>query len=88
MSGRFSGLLLGNAFRVAINAFYEVDVVPAVFVLEGRIHLFHVESAIGKPWMARGAGCARLEAVLHVARQAAQSFVDSDGSAIVAGTDL
>ena len=78
----------GNAFCVTVDAFYEMDVLFAVFVFEGGIHFFHVEAAIGKAWMTSGAGCVRLHSVFSVTRHATEPFMDADGSAIVAGMDL
>jgi hypothetical protein len=48
-------LLLRNSMRVTIHALHEVDVVQAFAVLEGGVHGFHRDAAIGKFRMARGA---------------------------------
>lgn len=73
---------------MAIGTFYEVDVVSAVFIIEGGVHFFHVQAAVGKTGMASGAGSAGLEPVLTVAGHAAEAFMYADGSAIVAGMEL
>ncbi len=79
---------LGDTVGVAVLAFNKVDVVLAVFVFEGGVHFFDVEAAIGETRVTGGAGGASLHAMLGVAREATESFVDADGSAIVARTNL
>ena len=83
-----SGLFPGNSFGVTVDAFYEVDVVVAVRVLEGGVHFLDVEAAIRKSRMTGTAGGASLHSVFPVARHATESFMYADGSAIVAGADL
>lgn len=81
-------LLFGDAVGVAVLAFHEVDVVRTGSVFEGGVHFFDVEAAIGKARMTGAATGARLQPVFQVAGHAAESFVDADGSSVVAGTNL
>ena len=80
--------LFRDTVGVAVDALHEMDVVGAFAVLEGRVHGFDRDAAIGKPGMAGAARRTRLLAMFQVAGQAAESFVDADGSAVVAGLDL
>lgn len=81
-------LFLGDAFGVAVLAFYEVEVVGALGVFEGGVHFFDVEAAVGKSGVAGGAGRAGLLAVFEVAGEATEAFVNAYGSAVIAGADL
>jgi len=73
---------------MAVNAFHEMDIVGAFAVFEGGIHGFDGDAAIGKSGMARAARRSRLLAMFKVAGQTTQSFVDADGSTVVARVDL
>ena len=73
---------------MAVGAFYRVDVVETLPVLERRVHGFNVEAAIGELRMTGGAARAGRLAVLFMARKAAQAFVDAQRRAIVTGADL
>jgi len=74
--------------RVAVDALHEMDVMEASALLEGCVHGFDGDPAIGKPGMAGAARRTRLLAMFQVAGQAAESFVDADGSAVLAGRNL
>jgi hypothetical protein len=65
-----------------------MDIVLTLRGPERGIHLLHVEPAVGKPRMARGAGRPRLLAVLLVARQATDPLVYAQPRAAVAGAHL
>ena len=86
--GRGGNFFRGDAVRVAVSAFHKVDVVLAIFVLEGGIHFFDVETAIRKTWMTGAAGGARLQPVLGVARHATEPFMNTDRGAVVARVNL
>lgn len=73
---------------MAISAFHRMDVVRTLERLEGRVHLLDVEAAIGELRMAGSARDAGGLAVFPVAGEAAEAFVDSDRSAVIAGSDL
>ena len=73
---------------MAVRALHEMYVVRALGGFEGRIHGFHVEAAIGEAWMANSAGSPRVHAVIFMAGEATQSFMNAHGRAIVAGVDL
>src|SRR5690348_2870930 len=60
-----------------------MDVAGALGIQKCRVHLLHVDTAIGQFRMAIRAGLPRALAVLLMARQAAQSFVHSHRAAIV-----
>ena len=73
---------------MAINALHKVNVVGALRGLECGIHLLDVEAAIGEPGMAVVTRGARLLSVVFVAGKATESFVNSDGRAVVPRSDL
>jgi len=73
---------------MAVNAPYEMNIVETLDVLECGVHGFHGDAAIGEAGMAGATGRSRLLAMLEVTGEATQSFVDADGSAVVAGVDL
>ena len=60
-----------------------MNVVFAGFVFEGGVHLFDIEFAVEMLGMAIVAGGAGLLAVLLMAGEATQTFVDADRSAII-----
>ncbi len=66
-----TGLSFRDAFGMAVGAFYGVDVVRALSVLEGGFHRLDVEAAVGELRVARGARSARHLAVFLVAGEAA-----------------
>ena len=68
------------------SAHFTVCTLWRLAIGESRVHLLDVKAAVGKARMAGCAGCARLLAVLEVARQAAQTFVHAQWSAVVTGT--
>ena len=76
--------LLRDSLRVAIRALHEMNVVQALRRLERRIHGFHVQTAIRKLRMARGARCPCLLPVPLVACKTTEPFVDADCGPIVA----
>jgi len=82
------GALLGDTLRVAIEALGGVDVMGAFGREKGGIHLLHVDAAVGQAGMAIGAGGAGLLAMLHMAGQASDAFVDAAAGAVVAGASL
>ena len=86
--GRARPVFLGNSFGVAVRALHEVNVVRALGGFEGRVHGFHVEAAIRQARMASGAGSARVHAVIFVAGEATEAFMNPHGRAVVAGVDL
>lgn len=61
-----------------------MNVVLAAFVLERGVHLLDIEFAVEMLGVAVVAGGAGLLAVLLMAGEAAQAFMDADRSAIVA----
>lgn len=73
---------------MAVGAFDEVDVVGALAILEGGVHGFYRNAAIGQLGMAGAARRAGLLAVLEVTGHAAQSFMDADGRAVVTTAHL
>lgn len=73
---------------MAIRALYCVDIVRTLGVFECRVHRFDVDAAVGELRMASCAGRARGLSVLFMAGEATEAFMDSDGRAIIAGTDL
>lgn len=76
------------AFRMAIPAFHEVNVVLAAAILERRIHLLHINSAIRELRMARGARSPRTLSMFLVTRQATQSLMHPDRCPIVSAPNL
>jgi len=70
---------------MAVLAFDEVNVVGALCRGESGVHFFDIEAAIGEARMTGGAGRARVLAVLLMAGQATETFVDADGRAVIAG---
>ena len=60
---------------VAVGAADPVDVMRALCVGEGRVHLFDIESAIGHLWMAGFAGGCRVLVVAGVAGETADAFM-------------
>src|SRR5208283_830126 len=79
------GVLLGDAFGMAVEAFNEVNVVRAFRRGERGIHLFNIEAAIGEARVTGGTGRARMLAMFLMTREATETFVDADGRAVVAG---
>ena len=69
---------------MAINAFYEMNVVRALGGFECRVHGFYVQAAVGELGMAGGARSSGLLAVSLMAGEAAESFMHAHRSAIVA----
>ncbi len=65
-----------------------MNVVCAPFIFEGRVHPLDIEFAVEMLGVAVVAGGASLLAVLLMAREAAQTFMDAYRSAIVAGIDF
>jgi len=84
----FGRFLSRHAFGMAIDAFDKVNVVGTLGGFEGRVHGFDVHATIGELRMAIGTGGPRLLAMALVAREAAESFVNTDGSPVIAGADL
>ena len=82
------GPTLRNAFRVTVGALDRMDIVMAFGVFERRVHGLDVDAAVGELWMTGGARGASGLSVLLVAGKAAETFVDADWGAIVAGSDL
>ncbi len=76
------------ALGMTINALHRMDVVLAGFLLEGGIHGLHGDAAVGKSWMTGTAGWSSLLAMFQMTGQAAQTFMYTDGSTIVARIDL
>ena len=64
-----------HTLRMAVRAFHEVDVVRALHVAERGVHLLDVQTAIGEPGMARGAGGARGLRVMLAAGQTTGALV-------------
>ena len=73
---------------MAINTFDEVNVMGTLGGLESRVHGFDAQTTIGQLRMAIRTGRPRLLSMTLVAREAAESFVNTDGSPVVAGADL
>src|SRR5689334_12137557 len=73
---------------MAIHALDEMYVVNTLGGLERRVHGFHVQAAIRELRMTRRARRPGLLAVSAMAGEAAESFVDADGRAVVARTHL
>ena len=63
-------MLLEYTFTVAVRAFHGMYVVRALGRFEGRIHVFHVEAAIGEARMASSAGRPRVHAMIFMAGEA------------------
>ncbi len=82
------GLWFGNAVLVAVGAADPVNVVGAFGADEGRVHLFDVDAAMGHLWMAGLAGGCGAFVVSSMTGEAANAFVDTDGRAVVAGSEL
>ena len=80
--------LLWNRFGVAVRALDTVHVVGTFQGFKCRVHGLHVDAAVGELRMVGHAGCSCRLAVLFVAAEATESFVDSHRSTVVAGTDL
>lgn len=74
-----------HALFVAIQALHGMNVVFAGLVLEARVHFLDLQFAVEMLGVAVVAGDAGLLAVLLMAGEAAQAFMDADGSAVVAG---
>ena len=83
-----SGLWLWNAVLVAVSAADPVDVVGAFGAGESRVHFFYVDAAVRHLRMAGFAGGGRVLVVSGVTGETTDALVDTDGGAIVAGTDL
>jgi len=83
-----AGFRFGNALLVAVGAAHPVDVVGALCIGEGSVHLLDVDAAMGHLRMAGLAGCCRFLIVASVAGEATDAFVDTHGGAVVAGGDL
>ncbi len=69
---------------MAVEALHGMNVVLASVVLEGGVHLLDIKPAVEMLGMAVVAGGASLLAVLLMAREATQAFVDADGRAVIA----
>ena len=77
-----------NAFRVAILAFDEMNVVRAFCGTEGSVHGFHIEAAIRQLRMTIRARGTSLLAVLLVAGKATQPFVHTNWGPVISGTNF
>src|SRR3954447_24310358 len=64
-----STALAGNPLGMAVRTLDEVNIVTACRSEKRRVHLLHIQAAIGQAWMAVGARGARLLAMLQMARQ-------------------
>src|SRR5262249_8016506 len=73
---------------MAVDTLRCVYVVRALGIEKRGIHLFHVQPAVRQPRMAAAAGLPGLLAVVLMAGQTTDSFMDSERSAIVAGARL
>ena len=73
---------------MAIGAADPVNVVGAFSVGEGCVHGLHVDSAMGHLRMAGLAGRCGIFIVTGVTGETADSLVNADGRAVVAGADL
>ena len=73
---------------MAVGAADPVDVVGASVAGEGRVHLFDVDAAMGHLGMAGLAGGCGALVVASVTGETADAFVDTDGRAVVAGSEL
>jgi len=69
---------------MAVEALHGMNVVLAGLVLEGSVHLLDIKLAVEMLGVAVVAGGAGLLAVLLMAREATQAFVDADGRAVIA----
>lgn len=82
------GFEFWNAVLVAVCAADPVDVVDAFGTGEGRVHLFDVNAAMRHLRVAGLAGSCCVFVVAGVAGETTDAFVNSYGSAIIAGAEL
>jgi hypothetical protein len=82
------GCPTGDAFGVASGAGDPVDVVGALGVGKSGVHCLDVAVAVGEARMAVGAGGASRLAMLVMAGEAGETFMDSFGSAVITSSDL
>ena len=73
---------------VAVGAADPVDVVRALRIREGRVHLLHIDAAVRHLRMTGLAGSSGVLVVSAMAGDTTDTFMHSDRGAIVAGADL
>lgn len=83
-----SGFEFWDAVLVAVGAADPVDVVGAFGAGESGVHFLYVDTAVRHLRMAGLAGCGCVFIVAGVAGEAADAFVNADGGAVVAGSEL
>ena len=81
-------LSLRNTFRVTIDAPHRMNVVRTLAVGECRVHLCHIELAVRDGRMTILAALLRIVAMVVVACQAADPFMNTSRRPIVAGSRL
>ena len=73
---------------MTVRTLNKMDIMRAPGGFEGGVHGFHIEAAIGEARVAGGAGNPRFHAVIGVAGEATEAFMNAHGSAVVAGAHL
>ena len=77
-------LELWDAVLMAVRAADPVNIVGALRIGEGGVHLLHIDAAVGHLRVARFARPGGILAVSIVAGEAADSFVNAHGRAVIA----